>query len=134
MEPWQYLALAHAVLDYPLQGEFLGMGKKHYNFLLLIHCVVWAFGMCAVLEWLGVYEPWMLSWMFFGHIVMDYLKLHYLSDWCKPLPRVLHVPVRRYTAFFTKQETNTFEDPLGLPLWIDQAWHVVQVAVVLYMV
>jgi hypothetical protein len=37
MTPFQKLLLAHLVLDYPFQGEFLALVKAKNNFLLLIH-------------------------------------------------------------------------------------------------
>ena len=126
MEPFLYVLLAHVILDYPLQGEFLGLGKTQYNFLLLVHCIIWTLGHAAMADWLGIYQPWMLYWLFFGHISMDWLKCHYLVGWCKKFePK----NAKKYVNMFSKQEETIWSDPLGLPLWIDQAWHIVQIAV-----
>lgn len=127
MEPFLYVLLAHVILDYPLQGEFLGLGKTQYNFLLLVHCIIWTLGHCAVAQWLGIYQPWMLYWLFIGHIIMDWLKCHKLADW---LSVFIRPGAKIYTNMFTKQKVTIWNDPLGMPLWIDQVWHLVQIAVI----
>ncbi len=132
MEPFLYVLLAHVILDYPGQGEFLGLGKTQYNFLLLVHCIIWTLGHCAMADWLGIYQPWMLYWLFFGHIAMDWLKCHKLEGWCVKYIQPddpMHWSNKSYVNMFTKKEVTIYTDSLGLPLWIDQAWHIVQIAV-----
>jgi len=128
IHPFWYLLLAHTILDYPLQGNFLGTGKKHYNFLLLIHCIIWTLGHCVILDMMQLYQPWMLWWLFIGHIIMDYLKLHHLARW---FSYCIRPTTMRYTASFTKENTTIWTDPLGVPLWVDQGFHLMQIAVCL---
>jgi len=33
------------VLDYPLQGEFLGNYKSKSNYVLFVHCAIWGIGL-----------------------------------------------------------------------------------------
>ena len=128
MHPFWYVLFAHVVLDYPLQGEFLGLGKKQYNFLLLVHCIIWTLGHVLMAQWLGIYQPWMLWWLFIGHIVMDWLKCHKLEGWC--VKYLQPANAKKYTNMFSKQEVTIYSDSLGLPLWIDQAWHIIQIMVI----
>jgi len=99
-----YLVFAHCVLDYPLQSTFLATMKGKYNFLLFVHCVIWGLGHAIVLQYLGIYAPWKAVWLVAGHYLIDYIKCHY---------------------------TKEGVDPLGIPLWLDQAAHMIQLMAVL---
>lgn len=121
MNTFMYLVLAHLLLDYPLQGEFLALGKAKYPFLLVVHCLMWALGCATVLEWMGMYASWKLHWLFFGHLCMDYLKCKgYLDNWILAFRRA----EARYNG--TREAYSRTVDPLGSPLWIDQSFHIFQ--------
>lgn len=113
-----YLILAHLLLDYPLQGDFMAKTKASNNFILFAHSLLWGLGMCAVLDHFHLYQDWMLHWMVWGHMAMDWIKCHKLSSWMRRL--------------FSATRGNWKIDPLGLPLWIDQTWHVFQIVVCLW--
>lgn len=118
----KWLLLAHLVLDYPLQGEFLGIGKTKYNFLLIVHCLMWSLGIEFVLSVFQLTTSWSFYWLFFGHLWMDWLKCRsILTKWC----------VTIWYKCFDRNHPLWLTDSLGLPLWIDQAWHLVQLAVFL---
>jgi hypothetical protein len=85
---------------------------------------MWGLGISAVLDHLGIYQPWMLWWLIVGHTVMDYLKCHYLAGWIDEGKAVLRLQDRNIPWA---------KDNLGLPLWIDQAWHIMQILVCLTM-
>lgn len=127
MNTFCYLLLAHLILDYPLQGEFLGVGKSKYTFLLLVHCLMWALGCAAVLEWMGLYAPWKLQWLFWGHLAMDYLKCRgYLKTWCVGMWGI------SIADFKTPVDVPDWvSDNLGLSLWVDQSFHIFQLWVCL---
>lgn len=83
MIEWNPLALilalfcAHALCDYPLQGDFLARGKNHKSPLpgvpwyqcLLAHCLIHA-GAVALLTW----NPWFGIAEFVVHWFTDYSK------------------------------------------------------------
>lgn len=124
MNPFEYLLLAHLLLDYPFQGDFLATIKGKNNFLLVTHCLLWTLGICAVLDHYALYFAWSFWWLFLGHVAMDYVKSRgILGNW---LIKIWQLDPKR---------TNyplLLNDPLGLPLWIDQLWHVFQVGAALY--
>jgi len=103
----QYLVVmfAHYVGDYPLQGEFLGVFKGKYDYLLLCHCIIWTGCVCVALYLLGIFAWWKLVFLFVGHIGMDRWKCRHPEREKKGLTSLL---------------------------WIDQAWHAIQCAVVLF--
>jgi hypothetical protein len=133
MNHFEYLLLAHLLLDYPLQGDFLGVYKAKYNFLLLVHVVMWSLGIAFVLKVLSLYAFWKLQMLFWGHLVMDYLKCRrHLVNWCMSVYMKLypdsyvsfeltpHVPSEAHKI------PDWVTDNLGLSLWIDQAFHILQ--------
>lgn len=82
MELLFWLLVAHAVCDYPLQGDFLAKAKNHrqpipgipFYQALAAHALIHA-GAVAFLTgsiWLGLLE-------FIAHIVIDYAKCDGLS-------------------------------------------------------
>lgn len=132
MNNFQYLVLAHLILDYPLQGEFLGVGKSKYNFLLLVHVVMWSLGVAATLQWLGMYGPWKLQWLFWGHLIMDYLKCKgHLVRWCTKGYQALSVWEEQIPQGLDKTPPSWITDNLGLSLWIDQSFHIIQLIICL---
>jgi len=79
------LLFINYLLDYPLQG-LLGTWKVKYNYALLVHCFMWAWGLCLGLMFFGIFAWWKFCWLFAGHLLMDgwkcrhYYKWHHLSD------------------------------------------------------
>lgn len=72
-----YLFGAHALCDYPLQGEFLSKGKNHLDGIpgvpwyqcMIAHCLIHA---CAVAL---ITQNWRLGMLeFFVHFVIDFVK------------------------------------------------------------
>ena len=68
------LYVANLILDYPLQGTFLAEFKSKNNYILFVHCAIWAFGLSVVLMPLGLFEWWKVAMLLFGHIAIDYWK------------------------------------------------------------
>lgn len=95
------LYVANLILDYPLQGTFLAEFKAKNNYILFVHCAIWAFGISAILMPLGLFAWWKVAMLLFGHIAIDYWK-------CRGL----------YKKWGIKDLHS---------LYIDQALHVVQV-------
>lgn len=133
MSPFWYLVFAHLLLDYPLQGSFLAKIKAQNNYLLLVHSFIWGLGLCAVLTWLGLFQPWMLVWLIGGHFVIDWLKCHKFKHWSfylwwkyvgnhlYKLDGKSHISSAEVPPWVT--------DPLRLALWIDQLLHVGQICI-----
>lgn len=123
MTPFQYLILAHLLLDYPLQTEFLALGKKNYLLLLGVHVAMWSFGCLAVLNYFGAVHDWTLPWLVIGHWCMDWLKCHKLAGW---LCNCAGDPLCEALGHKQNGKTPWRVDPLGLPLVIDQVFHLFQ--------
>ena len=95
------LYVANLILDYPLQGTFLAEFKSKNNYILFVHCAIWAFGLSVVLMPLGLFAWWKVIMLLVGHIAIDYWK-------CRGL----------YKKWNIKD---------WISLYIDQSLHVVQV-------
>jgi len=95
------LYVANLILDYPLQGTFLAEFKSKNNYILFVHCAIWAFGLSVVLMPLGLFAWWKVIMLLVGHIAIDYWK-------CRGL----------YKKWNIKDWTS---------LYIDQSLHVAQV-------
>lgn len=87
MENLLILYVANLILDYPLQGQFLAEYKAKNNYLLFVHCAIWAFGLSVVLMYLGLFAWWKVAMLLLGHIAIDYWKCRGLykkwniTDW-----------------------------------------------------
>lgn len=101
MENLLILYLSNLILDYPLQGSFLAEYKQKNNYILFVHCAIWAFGLSAVLIFLGLFAWWKVIMLLVGHFVIDYWK-------CRGI----------YKKWNIKDWTS---------LYIDQFLHVIQV-------
>ena len=101
MENLLILYVANLVLDYPLQGTFLAEYKAKNNYILFVHCAIWALGLSVVLMLLGLFAWWKVIMLLIGHIVIDYWK-------CRGL----------YKKWNIKDWTS---------LYIDQSLHVIQI-------
>jgi len=97
-----FLYFINLVLDYPLQGDFLGVYKSEYNYLLFVHSAIWGLGMSLALYFTGLLEPWKIIMLVGGHYMIDYLKC-------------------RKVGFMAKLE------PLRGALYIDQSLHILQI-------
>ena len=101
MENLLILYVANLILDYPLQGTFLAEYKAKNNYILFVHCAIWALGLSVVLMPLGLFAWWKVIMLLIGHIAIDYWK-------CRGL----------YKKWNIKDWTS---------LYIDQFLHVIQV-------
>lgn len=95
------LYVSNLILDYPLQGSFLAEFKSKNNYILFVHCAIWAFGLSVVLMPLGLLAWWKVIMLLIGHIAIDYWK-------CRGL----------YKKWNIKDWTS---------LYIDQFLHIIQV-------
>ena len=50
-----WILLAHYLLDYPLQSDFLAQTKGKYWYSLLAHSIIYGLGMALILKLLGVF-------------------------------------------------------------------------------
>ena len=118
------LYVANLILDYPLQGTFLAEYKAKNNYILFVHCAIWAFGLSVVLMPLGLFAWWKVIMLLIGHIAIDYWK-------CRGL-------YKKWPTKFVTRYVNTGNDvghifykkPIisdWTSLYIDQSLHVGQV-------
>lgn len=128
MNPIFYLLLAHFVADYAWQSDFMAKAKADNLLILMTHCLIWTFAVGAALTYTGLYASWQLWWLFFGHFAMDFLKSRgYIGHMCEAF-YFLMFPDRR-PRMSEAPYKGWMNDPVRLPLWIDQLWHIFQLAV-----
>jgi predicted membrane protein len=96
------LIFAHFIGDFPLQGDFLGTQKANSNFLLFVHCFIYT-GVISIAFIL-------MGFKFDIFITLFILGNHYYSD-------------------FTKCRKVDKSEALTTDLYIDQASHMIQLAV-----
>jgi len=81
------LYVVNLILDYPLQGDFLAMNKSKNNYVLFVHCMIWAGGLSIILMHFGIFMWWKYVMLLVGHILIDawksrgYYKKLNISDW-----------------------------------------------------
>ena len=76
------LVFSHLLLDWSLQDEMTKKYKSKYWFVLLVHCIIWSFGISLVLMWLGLFAWWKTGMLLIGHYCMDYWKCRGLYKRC----------------------------------------------------
>jgi len=69
-----WILLAHYILDYPLQGDFLAQTKGQYWYSLLAHSMIYGLGMALTFKFLGGFQVWKAVVLVFSHMVIDYKK------------------------------------------------------------
>lgn len=74
MENILWILLAHYLLDYPLQSDFLAQTKGEYWYSLLVHSMIYGLGMAFVFKILGVFTIWKAVVLVISHIIIDYKK------------------------------------------------------------
>jgi hypothetical protein len=74
---------ANLVLDYPLQCEFQKKYKSESHIVMMVHCMIWGFGLSLVLYWLNRLAWWEIVFLVGGHFLADTWKArrwHRLTD------------------------------------------------------
>lgn len=76
MERILWVLLAHYILDYPLQGDFLAQTKGKYWYSLLAHSMIYGLGIALVFKFLSVFAMWKAIVLVLSHIIIDYKKVN----------------------------------------------------------
>ena len=76
MENLLWVLLAHYVLDYPLQSDFLATTKGKFFYSLLAHSLIYGLGIALCFKLIGVFAMWKVFVLVISHIVIDYKKSH----------------------------------------------------------
>ena len=105
-----WLVFGHFIADWAFQNEFVANNKGKYWFIMFAHCMVWAGILGFVLFLLDISALWKLGFLIGGHWVCDKWKCNKITYLCS-----------------TSREDENRNLKL---LYIDQAWHIVQCAVV----
>ena len=74
MECILWIMLAHYILDYPLQSDFLAKTKGKYFYSLFAHSVIYGLGMSLVFKILGTFYIWKAVVLVASHVLIDYIK------------------------------------------------------------
>lgn len=110
--PLLYWLIAHAVGDYPLQGEHLAAGKGRNWSLLAAHSLAYAFPFAVLMALTGTVDHGAIQVLVASHFVIDALKSRYglwsglwraFSSW--------------YNAKWHRRLARDAHDPIGKLLW-----------------
>ncbi|KKM67724.1 hypothetical protein LCGC14_1468250 [marine sediment metagenome] len=100
MNIFVWLLFAHFLGDFSLQGKLMGEEKQKNCIILLIHCVIWSGCVCVALQYLDILTAWKYSFLFFGHLVIDYWKI------------------------------KKKKEPYDIYFYLDQVFHIIQLEIV----
>jgi len=111
---------ANLILDYPLQCEFQKKYKSKYHTVMLVHCIIWGFGLSLLLYHLGLFSWWKAVFLVVGHFAMDTWKAR---GW--------------YKGWDTQQVSTGFRMSQhgvsdGTAYIIDQSFHLCQLILVFF--
>ena len=120
------LYFSNLVLDYPLQGSFLAEWKQKNNYILFVHCAIWALGLSIVLLPLGLFAWWKVIMLLVGHYVIDYWKCRRLyKKWPLTSKTITSIEYDGSAKKITEEKQPLISDINSL--YIDQALHVIQI-------
>lgn len=69
-----WIFLAHYILDYPLQGNFLAQTKGKYIYSLFAHSIIYGLGMAALFYILSKFAIWKAIILVISYMIIDYKK------------------------------------------------------------
>lgn len=69
-----WILLAHYILDYPLQSDFLAQTKGKYFYSLFAHSMIYGLGIAFVFKLLGVFTIQKAVILVLSHMIIDYKK------------------------------------------------------------
>ena len=75
-----WLIFGHFLGDYALQSDWVAKTKKHDNYVLLAHSVIWTGTIAVILYYFGMLSAWKVIFLVGGHFIMDYIKCHSKKD------------------------------------------------------
>lgn len=76
MESLLWMILAHYILDYPLQSDYLAKTKGTDNYSLLAHSTIYGLGMALMFKLIGVFTIEKAIILVVSHFIIDYMKSH----------------------------------------------------------
>lgn len=85
-----WVILAHYLLDYPLQSDFLARTKGSDNYSLLAHSIIYGLGMTLTFKFIGVFSIAKALILVISHFIVDYVKSH-AKDKSKALTTYLYI-------------------------------------------
>ena len=122
------LYFSNLVLDYPLQSSFLAEWKQKNNYILFVHCCIWALGLSIVLIPLGLFAWWKVIMLLVGHYVIDCWKCRRLyKKWPLTNKTTTIIEYDGSSKKITDERLPFISDIQSL--YIDQFLHVIQILV-----
>lgn len=111
-----FLVFVHLVFDFCLQSKFMSDYKGKLPFVMFVHVFVWTFAVCWAASCFVPLSWWVPIFLFVGHWAADRYKIYLIED----------------------EELEDESDPdklarLKFLFHADQAWHLVQLAVVSFL-
>ena len=105
-----WLIFAHVAGDWVCQNRWMAENKGKYWIVMLAHCIIWTGCICIALQHFSKLAWWDVPFLLIGHYLIDSWKCWVYSK--RP---------------FCQQ-------PTAKHLYIDQVLHLLQLAVVVYLV
>jgi hypothetical protein len=125
--PFQFMVFyfINLLLDYPLQCEFQKKYKSEYHTVMLVHCMIWGFGLSIALFYLGCFAWWKTAFLVIGHFLVDTWKAR---GWYKGDGRVSDI----YAGGFRWLRGSRTGLSDGTAYIIDQLFHLIQLIIVFF--
>jgi hypothetical protein len=124
-----WLIFAHYIGDTVMQSSWQAENKSKYWYVMLCHCMVYTAIVSIALQYIGILQPWMIVFIFVGHFICDEIKCHQPRERVKRYKYSRGLPGR----FFCGDYYQTYDGSKVSNWWMiypDQAWHIIQLAIV----
>lgn len=113
-----YLLLAHFILDWGLQTQFIAENKHRMWQIMAAHVSIWSLGVCAVLSFFSLFAWWKLGMLFVGHWAEDLYKAKKVANYSDPNISASDYELKKHKYF-------------GFLLNLDQGFHFIQLGLCL---
>lgn len=124
MNVFMYLLLAHFILDWGLQNQFVAENKHKITMVMLAHVSMWTLGICAVLAYFELFAWWKLIMLFVGHWIEDLYK-------ARTVAKVNEEGISNFTFQLSGYEVYSYEvwkqKYFSKLLNYDQGFHILQI-------
>lgn len=109
------LMFIHFVFDFCLQSKFMSDYKMKLPFVMGVHVFVWTWAVCTMASFFATLPLWVPIFLFVGH---------WFSDWYK-----IRLIEKENLTLANESDPDVLAR-LKFLFHADQAWHIVQLAVV----
>lgn len=112
MSPFDSLLVAHLIGDYLFQTSWMAMNKAKKWDALFVHCLVYTLTI------------WIVAWLTFGGLSVWGILFIFLTH--------LFLDRRTFILWWTRNIMKTGDNPGWLAIMADQVFHIIVLAVAIY--